>query len=140
MSSLPPYDEIDPEKTYSADEVSHILARKMARYQMDSLDRRVNTIEMDSNKGFSELKALIENLQETVRSSTYDLLKCRTDLKNEIYDEFVHNDTFKKEMTIMDGKIDKVDIKVSAQWKTITVAVVVAVTAIQIAFKVWGGQ
>lgn len=136
-SGLPDYD-IDPEKTYTADDVNHIVARRIAQVHMQTLDQRVTSLEADVRKGFSDLVASMDNLKVTVQESTHDLFKCRTDLKDEIYDEFIHTKTFQKEMKIMDGKIDTVDTKVDEQWKRITVAVVVASVAIQIAFKFWG--
>ena len=133
-SGLPEY-EIDPGKQYSANDVNHIVARRIAQIQMDNISQRVNNNEYDMNKGFSEIKAAITALEKTIEGSSHNLYKCRNELKEEItqhmYDDFIHKETFEREMQVMDKKIDE-------QWKRITIAVVVAVTVLQIGFKVWG--
>ena len=120
------------QKMYTEDDLNHIIARRVAKIQMDSLEGRISRNESDTNKGFSEMKAAIESLKETLQDSSTDIRQCRDDLKKEIEDNFVYEDIFRLEMTAMDKKIDD-------QWKRITLAVVVASVTIQIAFKLWGG-
>ena len=133
-SGLPEY-EIDPNKTFSADDVNHIVARRIAQVQMENINQRVNSNESDMIKGFSELKAAIGNLEKTIEHSSHSLYKCRNELKDEMntqmFSEFVHKETFDREMKVLDGKVDE-------QWKRITLAVVVAMAVLQIAFKLWG--
>ena len=120
------------QKMYTEDDLNHIIARRVAKIQMDSLEGRISRNESDTNKGFSEMKAAIESLKETLQDSSLNIRKCRDELKKEIDDNFVYEDIFRLEMTAMDKKIDD-------QWKRITLAVVVASVTIQIAFKLWGG-
>ena len=126
-SGLPPQ-----ERTYTENDLEHLVARRVAKIQMDGMEARLNRHEGDTNKGFTELKLSIESLKETLQNSSTDIRKCRDDLKKEIEDSFVYEDIFRLEMTAMDKKIDD-------QWKRITLAVVVASATIQIAFKLWGG-
>ena len=120
------------QKMYTEDDLNHIIARRVAKIQMDSLEGRISRNESDTNKGFSEMKAAIESLKETLQDSSLNIRKCRDELKKEIDDNFVYEDIFRLEMTAMDKKIDD-------QWKRITLAVVVASVTIQFAFKLWGG-
>ena len=126
-SGLPPQ-----EKTYTENDLEHLVARRVAKIQMDGMEVRLNRHEGDTNKGFTELKLSIESLKETLQNSSTDIRQCRDDLKKEIGDNFVYEDIFRLEMTAMDKKIDD-------QWKRITLAVVVASVTIQFAFKLWGG-
>ena len=120
------------QKMYTEDDLNHIIARRVAKIQMDSLEGRISRNESDTNKGFSEMKAAIESLKETLQDSSLNIRKCRDELKKEIDDNFVYEDIFRLEMSAMDKKIDD-------QWKRITLAVVVASVTIQFAFKLWGG-
>ena len=120
------------QKMYTEDDLNHIIARRVAKIQMDSLEGRISRNESDTNKGFSEMKAAIESLKETLQDSSLNIRKCRDELKKEIDDNFVYEDIFRLEMSAMDKKIDD-------QWKRITLAVVVASVTIQFAFKMWGG-
>lgn len=125
---LPPQDG----KLYTEDDLNHIIARRVAKIQMDNMEGRIVRNEGDMNKGFSVLQASIDSLKTTLNDSSSNIQKCREELKKEVGETFVYEDIFRLEMKAMDKKIDD-------QWKRITLAVVVASATIQFAFKLWGG-
>lgn len=126
-AGLPPQDD----KKYSEDDMNHIIARRIAKVQLDNLESRVSGIESNMNKGFSEIKAALDGLRDSVSASTASLSQCKDTLKKEIEKEFVNKEVFHLEMTAMDKKIDE-------QWKKIVLAVTVATVVIQFAFRIWG--
>ena len=126
-TGLPPQES----KMYTEDDLNHILARKMAKVQIDHIENKVITNEAENSKSFVEIKAMLDSIKKSIIESHDHLRTVRDDLKHEIDREFVNKDIYTLEMKAMDTKID-------AQWKRITAAVSVAYIVIQFGFQIWG--
>ena len=125
---LPPQEE---KKTYTEDEIEHILARRMAAVQLDQLSDRVARGEVKNAEIFSEIRSSLKSLDASAATGMSQLYQCRQDLRDEIEAEFVTKTVFNLEMK-------RLEEMVQGQWKTITIAVSVAVITVQLVFRFVG--
>jgi hypothetical protein len=125
---IPPQEE---KKTYTEAEIEHILARRMAAVQLDQLSDRVARNETKSAEIFTEIRTSLKSLSDSNTTNMNQLYQCRQDLRDEIEAEFVTKTVFNLEMK-------RLEEMVQGQWKTITIAVSVAVITVQLVFKFIG--
>jgi hypothetical protein len=128
MSELPPQDK----KTYTEDEIEHLLARRMAAVQLDQLTDRVARNEGKASELFSEIRASLKALQDSATSGMSHLYQCRSELRDEIEAEFVTK-------TVFDLEMKRVETMIQSQWQKITIAVSAVVLTIQLVFRMFPG-
>ena len=106
--------------TYTADEVQHIIARRVARQQLRDLTARVTAQEMKQAEHFAEVSSKLNNLIEMVSRSrteqSVEISECRDQLERDIADSYVSNEqlevhmanmrvTFVKHSTLLSGVV-----------------------------------
>ena len=112
------------------DEIERIVAQRMAAIQLDQLSARVARDEAKNAEIFSEIRSSLKSLDASAVTGMNQLYQCRQALRDEIEQEFVTKTVFNVEMK-------RLEEMVLGQWKTITVAVSVAVLTIQFVFQFW---
>ena len=128
MSGLPPQEG----KTYTEEDIEHLLARRMAAVQLDQLTDRVARNEAKTAEVFSEIRATLRSLQDATNNGMSHLYQCRTELRDEIEAEFVTK-------TVFDLEMKRVETMIQAQWQKITIAVSAVVLTIQLVFRMFPG-
>lgn len=118
----------DDEKTYTEAEIEHILARRMAKVQMDQLTDRVIRNEAKNSEIFSDIRTSLKSLTDSIAYNSQAQNQSRKELWEEIESKFVSEKYFRLEM-------DRVETMIRVQWQKITLAVTVAVVMVQAAFK-----
>ena len=108
MSGLPDQDEFT-DRLYTADDVQHIVAREMARRQIEQLQNG----QLETNKRLVEMTAAfnaeLKSLREMIASQPAQVDACRSELRHEIERDFP-------------GRIEFLELedKVDRQWLKIT--------------------
>lgn len=120
------------QKTYTEEEIEQILARRMAAMQLTQLTDRVTRNEVKTAEVFSEIRASLTSLNDSISSHSGQVYKLRDELRNEMEKDFVTQKVF-------DAEMKRLELLISSQWQRITVAVSAVVLTIQIGFKFIGG-
>lgn len=119
MSGLPPQSK---EKLYTADDVQHMVAREVARQRMEDMERQLGTLTATLNKTVTEFNLKLDSINKNIIVNTDKLFlefrEDRKDLRDEIEREFASQ----KELIRLEGKVDKIWLKVS-----VPVGVIVAI-------------
>jgi hypothetical protein len=139
---LPPQ---DPKETYTLDEVQHMVAREMARADIERLKDgalafQQQLIEIGGSTN-AELKHLRESIQAFPVMVSSQITHCREDMRREIEKDFpskIENNamerriedkidetdsTLGKQISELDKKVDKIEVKFDKQWLKITIIV-----------------
>ena len=110
---IPPQEPLDPEKSYTADEVQHLLARMMAAQQLEDLKTNLGKTREEMQKEQSALRSLIaelgikietavNSLMHTIGRGSDQIRECRKELEADISLQYAT----KIEMTAMEGRIN----------------------------------
>lgn len=124
--SLPEYEDV-LKGTYTADEVQHIIARKVMQHRMVDLEAKIAAGETNVNAGFSRLEGTLLSIQQAVKKGADDI----RDIKNEIKEEIKEDYATKMELERLEHKVDKM-------WAKITIAVSVSVVLLELGLKFIG--
>lgn len=86
-------------ESYTADEVQHLLARKIAQHQITELQHNVGRLTDDVKSVFSKFEVTLESMSKTMERQHSEQYKhmdtCRDDLRSEIERDFATKTEFK---------------------------------------------
>lgn len=119
-------------RTYTEDEIEHILDRRMTNVQLEQLTNRVTYNESANSEMFNEIRSTLKALNESVSDGTSRLYQTRKELRDEIEIDFVTKALFNSELKRLEALLQ-------SQWQKITLAVTVAIVAVQLGFQLLGG-
>lgn len=123
-------------QTYTQEEVQHIVAREVAKQRMADVERQVGTLSAGFTKATAEFNAKIDSLSNVMSDQHRQLreqLKAeQEDIKTWARDKFADQLHTQGELLRLEGKIDKIWLKVSIPVATITT---IATAAIQLLVK-----
>ena len=93
----------EQEKTYTAEEVNHLVAREVAKQRLGDLERDLTELKNENVKMWAKLDANFDSLQKAIEGRD-------NDLRREIERDFAT----KIEVAELRGEMGKLSIKVTA--------------------------
>lgn len=147
-SGLPSH---EAQQLYTASDVEHVVARRMAQIQIQQLEKRATLSETSMHEGFAQVTAKIDALAATMadqhRLLRESIERERKELRKEIDTEFaLRSDLILAETkmagkvealeTQLNSKIDKMWIKISAPLAAVYVLLQLMSWLIPLAVKV----
>lgn len=118
-------------KTYSEEEVEHLVARQVAAHDIAHMRSAISSMVENFAKIDASIGSIYEKLDAKFTEMHDDIGHCRDDLRKEIERDFVTKPEFITRMNTVENKVDK-------QWIKITTAVSVAGMVIGVLAKMTG--
>lgn len=129
---MPAETQNENRRTYTEEEIEHILDRRMTNVQLEQLSNRVMYNETSNAEMFSEIRSTLKTLNQSVSDGSSRLFQTSKELREEIENDFVTKALFNSELKRLEALLQ-------SQWQKITLAVTVAIVAVQMAFQFFEG-
>jgi hypothetical protein len=121
---MPPH-----EKLFTEDEMTHAVAREVAKQRMSDMERSLKEGELRTVSSFSELKSQISTLTNLVEKQSLHMEKATDNLREEIKKDFAT----KLEVS---SDFEKLNTKIETQWSKL-VLIFATITAISTTVSVF---
>lgn len=120
--SLPEYEE---KPSYSQDEVRHIVAREVAKQQLQQLQSGQIELNKKMVEMVADFTAKLDGLTILISKQPEKMEKCRTELRREIEKDFPSKLEFNTMENHLKTQIGLLDKKVDMQWLKVTIPLAV---------------
>lgn len=123
------------DKTYTEDEMQHLLAREVAKQRMGDMQRMIDENKKETQIGFSKLEVQISQVLSMIEKNNTSRTESFESLRREMKTDFATK-------ADVDADFEKLNTKIDTQWQKITLIVsTVSIgggAIVQLLSKFWG--
>lgn len=123
------------DKTYTEDEMQHMLAREVAKQRMGDMQRMIDANKNETQIGFTKLEVQLQQVLSMIEKNNVARTESFESLRREMKTDFATK-------ADVDADFEKLNTKIDTQWQKIALVVgtisVIGGVIIQLVVKFWG--